>query len=294
MVMLRTSGAAVRGFTLIELLLVIAIMGLMGTAAVGGYRAMQRGMEERGVMQNVNQFVRSAYQRAQIDRTPVAVYFWNETLREESDTETLVVVGKAVAVRRAGRISEVQGSHLSDEFGDLRHMRFMVDDDTDSDTETGGNSSKDAKTGMFLYPMNGQKDGQGMQRSIVAQTAELEFTGVTLLDIGKVGQVPVYRFNIIDMGGVSWKRGDGYGLEFAEITLPHNYIFGSQFKSKTSSPVSEIAKLSFKPGTNSGGGSSGGISGNSTVLVSSLRPGSSGELSALPVGTSENPTTSMN
>ncbi len=94
-----------RGFTLLELLVVIAIMGLLGTASVGGYRAMQRGMEERGVMQNVNEFIRAAYQRAQIDRQPVAVYFWNECIREESDMQTAVVVGKAVAVRRSGRVT---------------------------------------------------------------------------------------------------------------------------------------------------------------------------------------------
>ena len=289
MVAVRRHCAALRGFTLIELLLVIAIMGIMGTAAVGGYRAMQRGMEDRGVMQNVNQFVRSAYQRAQIDRTPVAVYFWNETLREESDDETLVVVGRAVAVRRAGRISDVQGTQLSDEFGDLRHMRFMLDDDTDA-TGTAGTDDKD---GMFLYPMNGDRDGQGIKRSIVSQNAEYGTTGVKLLDIGKVGQVPVYHFTVINPGGVSWKRGDGYGLEFAEITLPHNYIFGSQFQSKTSNPVTEISKISFKPGTTSGGGATGGISGNSSVQVSALRPGPSGDLAAKSVGMSENPTTSL-
>ena len=74
-----------RAFTLLELLVVIGIMGFMGTISVGGYRAMRRGMEERGVMQNVNQFIRSAYQRAQIERQPVAVYFWNETLRGSGD-----------------------------------------------------------------------------------------------------------------------------------------------------------------------------------------------------------------
>ena len=57
-----------RAFTLVELMVVIMIMGILGTVSVGGYRAMQRGIEERGVMQNVNQFIRSAYQRAQIDR----------------------------------------------------------------------------------------------------------------------------------------------------------------------------------------------------------------------------------
>ena len=79
-----------RAFTLLELLVVMAIMGFMGTLSVAGYRAMRRGMEERSVMQNVNQFIRSAYQRAQIDRQPVSVYFWNETLRDASNADETV------------------------------------------------------------------------------------------------------------------------------------------------------------------------------------------------------------
>lgn len=86
-----------RAFTLIELMVVMAIMGLLGTVSVGGYRAMQRGMEERGVMQSVNSFIRTAYQRAQIDRQPVVVFFWNETERLASEEHTEVVVGRAVA-----------------------------------------------------------------------------------------------------------------------------------------------------------------------------------------------------
>ena len=66
-----------RAFTLLELLVVMAIMGMMAVMSVGGYRAMRRGMQERAVMTNVNQFIRAAYQRAQIDRLPVSVYFWN-------------------------------------------------------------------------------------------------------------------------------------------------------------------------------------------------------------------------
>jgi len=280
MVAVRKSSAAVRGFTLIELLLVIAIMGIMGTAAVGGYRAMQRGMEERGVMQNVNQFVHAACQRAQIDRTHVAVYFWNETLREETEDDTLLVVGRAVAVRRAGRLSDVRGSRLYDEFGDLRHMRFMLDDDTE---DFGSGPGADEQNGMFLYPMNGSSDGQGMNRSIVAQNAEYGTTGVKLLDIGQTVQVPVYSFTVINPGGVTWKRGDGYGLEFAEITLPHNFIFGSEYQTKTGNPVSEITKVSFRPGHSSG-----------TVKVSCLRPGPSGDLKAESIGTAEIPTGGLN
>ena len=108
-----------RAFTLIELMVVMAIMGLLGTVSVGGYRAMQRGMEERGVMQSVNSFIRTAYQRAQIDRQPVVVFFWNETERLASEEHTEVVVGRAVAVRRYGRISAVSDGLLIDEFADL-------------------------------------------------------------------------------------------------------------------------------------------------------------------------------
>jgi prepilin-type N-terminal cleavage/methylation domain-containing protein len=43
-----------KAFTLIELLMVVLIMGILGSITVGGYRAMQRGMEERGVMENVS------------------------------------------------------------------------------------------------------------------------------------------------------------------------------------------------------------------------------------------------
>ena len=62
-----------KAFTLVELLVVVGIMGLLGTVSVGGYRAMQRGMADKGVMENVNSFVRAAYQRAQIDRQPTAI-----------------------------------------------------------------------------------------------------------------------------------------------------------------------------------------------------------------------------
>ena len=46
-----------KAFTLLELLVVITIMGIMGSLAVSGYRQMRRGMEERSVVQNVNQFM---------------------------------------------------------------------------------------------------------------------------------------------------------------------------------------------------------------------------------------------
>ena len=114
--------------------MVVMIMALLGTITVGGYRAMQRGMEERGAMENANHFIRAAYRRAQIDRQPVALWFWNETIREETDTEPMIVVGKAVAVRRAGRVSRYSDLYLFDEFGDLDRER-LIESKQDEDTE---------------------------------------------------------------------------------------------------------------------------------------------------------------
>ena len=141
------------GFTLIELLVVMAIMGLLGTISVGGYRAMQRGMEDRGAMQNVNQFIRSAYRRAQIDRQPVVIYFWNELLREETENAPRVVVGRAVAVRRSGRISEADGQYLCDEFGDLRFMRLTKDEGDELEDDVAASGSTQKGNGMYLYRM---------------------------------------------------------------------------------------------------------------------------------------------
>ncbi len=265
------------GFNLIELLLVVAIMGLMGTAAVGGYRAMQRGMEERGVMQNVNQFIRAAYQRAQMDRSPVDVYFWNETLRTETDFDTPIVVGKAVAVRRAGRISEVQGNDLYDEFGDLRFQRFVQDEEI-SGPGNEASSEEEEDLGIFLYNMREQK------RCTVSQNAVRQEFNVHLLSCSDLAPIEAYAFRVIESNGVNWKRGDGYGFEFAEIQLPHNYIFESSFSSTTSSPVEEIKTMTFKPGSGSSG----------SVTVSGLRPNASGELTAQSVGQSDSPTMDLN
>ena len=275
-----------RAFTLIELLVVVAIMGLLGTVSIGGYRAMQRGMEERGVMQNVNEFMKAAYQRAQIDRAPVAVYFWNETLREETDTETLIVVGKAVAVRRAGRISGVTGSYLRDEFGDLRYSRLTLDEDEDEDRE--GGTSED---GIYLYQINGAADGAERKRSIISQSTQAKPVSQELaLGQGSV-EIDAYAYELLDRNGVTWAVGDGYGFEFAEIQLPKNFIFGTSYRTDTASPVQEVQKSLFTPGQVSAGSGATAGSGSSgrTIQVCSLRPNASGEIAAQPVDTSDDP-----
>jgi prepilin-type N-terminal cleavage/methylation domain-containing protein len=151
-----------RAFTLIELLVVIAIMALLGGITVSGYRQMKRGMEERGTLQNANQFIRSAYQRAQIDRQPVAVYFWNETIRGRTSEEYEIVVGRAIAIRRAGRLTRVTGNYLYDEFGDLKFNTKNLDEDE----EGLENQSSSEGGGINFYKINGD-EGNTPAKSIV-------------------------------------------------------------------------------------------------------------------------------
>ena len=285
-------GAVKRSaFTLIELLMVIMIMGLLGTITVGGYRAMQRGMEERGVMENANHFIRAAYRRAQIDRQPVAVYFWDETLREETDTEPMIVVGKAVAVRRAGRISRYVDPYLYDEFGDLDKER-LIESAEDEDEENADSGSTENDNLVPLYKMNSRSSNG---RSLVSQTTKKmsEQNKDTLLSTDRMVEIPCYAYVLKSAGTAGeWHVGDAYGFEFAEIQLPHGYLFGSSYHKRPQDKISagDYKMMWFDVSLNTGSGSDEGATGMSTIQVYSLRPGKSGELEAQPVATTDKPT----
>ncbi len=271
-----------RAFTLIELLVVMAIMGLLGTISVGGYRAMQRGMEQRGVLLNVRQFVLAAQERARIDRVPVKVYFWNETLKEETDTEPPVIVGKAAAVRRTGRITQVQGEYLYDEFGDLQAML----PETDSSGRV--HQTDDKQQGLYLYKMD---KGTSFERSLIASDTETntQFTvWVYVQDINDMEnadfrdvKIQPFGFRVVK-AGTSWSTGDPYGFAFQEIQLPHNYIFGSSYSEKASSPVknADVFNYSFDPVEDAYDETFSG-----SIQISELRP-SAGGMKAVSIGNS--------
>lgn len=285
-----------KGFTLIELLTVVMLMGVLGTAAIGGYRAMQRGMEERGVMQNANSAIRAVYQRAQIDRQPTVIFFWNETLRGETMDDNAVVVGKAVAVRRHGRLSNVSGSMLVDEFGDLNLAYPASDDEDDNSSASASGNKKDM---MFLYPMDSLSSMTAMKRTLVmsrvvrADEKPLYLTGnKTLGD----GTIPAFAFDVADAGGVNWKPGMSYGFEFLSIQLPHGYIFGDQFSSSSEDPIREAGSFVFKPGNNNGGGltTGGTVGGTAEIEVYLLKPSADGDsLKAVKIGRTDSPERSL-
>lgn len=288
-----------RAFTLLELLVVMAIMGIMGTAAVGGYRQLQRGMAERGVMDNANQFIRSAYQRAQIDRTPVEVYFWNETLKSRSEDANEVVVGRAVAVRRRGRISalsSLEGKQLLiDEFGDLEQFDY----DQNSNIEYAENPNNDSEA--RLYQMEGNDQ---MSYSVIFATPRTRdthgyaterfvthspVTGNTSSQSPNssqenVGSIIQYGYCVKSQGNAkSWQIGSAYGFEFQQIELPHGFIFGSQYSTNARDPIQGERKVVYKPDSSSA----------QTVDVYALRPGQDGMLSAQKVSSTDNPAQSL-
>jgi len=278
-----------RAFTLIELLVVIAIMAILGGITVSGYRQMKRGMEERGTVQNANQFIRSAYQRAQIDRQPVAIYFWNETLKGRTSEEFEVVVGRAVAVRRAGRLTRVTGNYLCDEFGDLKYNTKILDEDEEG-LENSSSSSADGG-GINFYQMNGDEGNEAM-KSVVYEITKRDNTTEPLLSGGNK-EFECFAYELKDRGGVTWAVGDAYGFEFAELTLPHGYIFGSSYSRDVRNPIAGGSVMRFSVSSNSGDGGMSGTDGASTIIVSSLRPDKSGALSAQKVGTTDSPTKSL-
>ena len=277
-----------RAFTLVELLMVVMIMGLLATLSIGGYRAMQRGMEERGVMENVNHFIRAAYRRAQIDRQPVAVYFWNQTLREETDTEPIIVAGRAVAVRRAGRVSRFFDPYIFDEFGDLEKERLVVSGD-DEDDDNANSGSTDNDNLVPLYKMNSKTSND---RSLVSQTTKnvTEDNRDVLLSTGDVKSIPCYAYVLNDAGSVEWHTGDAYGLEFAEIQLPHGYLFENDYNKSPREKINKYITMWFDVSVNTGDGADQEASDTSTIQVYSLRPGESGELEVLKVDTTDKPT----
>ena len=260
-----------RGFSLMELLVVIGLMALLGSISIGGYRAVVRGMEERSAVEAASSIVRAACKRAQIDRKLTAVRYWNETIAGETPTSAAVVEGRAIAIRRYGRITRVSGQSLIDEFGDLE--RSYPTNDVDNASGTSAD--------RILYNMSRVNE---VTWSAVADAIQDESAQDVLLSQGvSPGPIRMFGFVRTGRGNATWEVGDVYGLEFATMTLPKGFIFGTQFSTDEEDPVKGEGVIVFDE--------SGAVrSSAKRIQISQLRPDASGNVSAQPVGYTDDPT----
>lgn len=232
-----------KGFTLLELMTVIAIMAILGTASIGGYSAMQRGIRERGAVATASGLLRAAQERAAIDRVPTAVYCYNKIITDQTlgADEATVVVGMMTAVRRAGRLTNVQSKLLYDEFGDLNLTYPAMSDDSELSSDNVSHTLADLEdvSGMRLYKF---PTDESMEYSIVASS------------VWTTEKNPVYLFSGAGNGssqtncltsafywkkGVSsheaqWQAGTAYAFEIGEIQLPRGMTFGKKIPSNMS------------------------------------------------------------
>ena len=156
----------------------------------------------------------------------------------------------------------------------------------------------------MVYPME-DLSSSDVRRSLVDTKVKPETTSPLFLTGDKQeqmasgasgegeGRLTIYGFRLLNgSNGVDWKVGKAYGFEFANIELPHGYIFGTSYKSSSGNPVQKVGTIVFDVGFNDGTGmrSGGSSSGSQTVEISALRPDASGELSATKIGNTARPT----
>ena len=241
-------------FTLMELMVVVGIMAFLGVAATGGYNALQRGIAERGAVDAASALLGAAKERAMVDRVPTAVFCYNRMVREATDDENAVVVGEAVAVRRSGRITRVQGQYLYDEFGDLDRSYDRI-----SPSER---SELDGRRGMRLWRFDDVDMGR-MQYSVVADAVldDDDVPGVSFMPWGdqlnatsggasssnvQIRACAFYNMNKSDFEPQAWRVGNGYGFEFQSLRLPNGFIFKNSVPSSVGDVVQAGAFL-FDP-----------------------------------------------
>ena len=252
-----------RAFTLVELLVVVGILAAMATLSIGSYFGVVRGMADRGAVAAATSILTLAEARANLDLTPTMVFFYNELVQREDDSDgtDLVAAGFAIAVRRAGRISGKDGSLLLDEFADLNLTYDLA--------KTG--ASRKSKDSFRLYRMDysSQKmDYSTVYSTVVEREIDINYSASLnepnsmycvekpidkqrfkkQIDRTKYEDVNVllsYAFEETKGGeSATWKVGDAYGYEFARIQLPNNYIFGSVApKSSDSAQKPKVVKV---------------------------------------------------
>ena len=219
-----------RAFTLVELLTVIAIMGILGMAAVSGYQAITRGMAERGALRVAKNLAETARQRANLDRCRTYVYLYNEVESLETEDDPGKVTGLAIAVKGVGRMSAVDGNDWYDEFGDMDQLFRAMEEDGEPLDE----ADYEKKSSKFrIFNLRQQK------MAVVRNGLRFEITEDDLED-GQTHQIVVFGFRKLE-GDASFIVGEEYGKEFSAVRLPNGFTFSSSVS------MSSANDLGLKP-----------------------------------------------
>ena len=235
-----------RAFTLVELLVVVGIMAALATMSIGSYFAVVRGMADRGALATATSVISLAQERARIDLVPTVIYFYNELVQRKSvkDGTDLVVAGVAVAVRRAGRISRINGNLLGDEFADLDRTYGVANGQNTSDGDTFRlyrfNFSRMSFSSVSSVSVEDPIDNE---LYLVEHPVNRNFKKANG-DREDENEILSYAFKRESDHRASWKVGDAYGYEFARVRLPDNYIFGSAGEVPSDSdPIKELSTV---------------------------------------------------
>lgn len=211
-----------KAFTLLELLVVVGLLGLMSTIALGSYSAITRGMNDRAALDAAKSLADAVLQRAQLDRTPTYIYLFNEVTKLDSDMSAGIACGVAVAVRPIGRITHVpESGFYCDEFADLDDTFDSLEEDDDPASQ--GEKEKEATTFFRLYNI-AQKEFTTVQEGVFAYEINDQD-----LESGKPMTLTIHGFKVGkgESSGATFNVGDQYGQEFMVTRLPPGYVFSS-------------------------------------------------------------------
>ena len=235
-----------KAFTLVELLVVVGLMGLMSTIAIGSYSGITRGMRDRAALDAAKTFLEAAVQRANIDRTKVQVYLFDEVLKLDSEMSAGVGAGVAIAVRPIGRITLVpESGFYCDEFADLDQVYGSL---ADADEEQTEQDREQSATTVRIYNLR-TKGYVSVLEGVNAYTIsdydlEAEIRSEASENPGAADSMrewKVYGFKRAKNGegDASFSVGDQYGQEFAVTRLPPGYFFGQNVKMSSTTDLGQ-------------------------------------------------------
>jgi len=227
-----------RGFSLMELLVVMTIMGTLLALGAVSYFAAIAGMAQRSAVDHFMSTLTVARQRACMDSTRVGVVWFNESV----DGSATNVVPTYVVCKAIGRVSEVNGNHIYDEFTALNEMYGLANS---SDERIDMNKLK----GLRIFNMT-----QGSMSLVIPRAVEKQITLPSPYSKlkGNSNQLPDFKFYGFRQHSRSrtwsWQAGDIYGVASAEPrTLPKGIVFSSLTDGQETTQVTDNNCIWFYP-----------------------------------------------